>query len=113
MSSRQTASLPVAFLSRTDEDLEAIFNRLEDKGERLRRGVPNAHRCLPDSLSSRERSDLPRSESPPGHTDVAIRDFYEAPSSRILVTAILDSRQEEQKILRRLRSEAFGECEES
>lgn len=98
-------SLRVEFLSGADADLQGIFNRFEDYRDGF--GVEFmtvvdaylAHimvfpEIAPTYFSSVRRQVMQR--FPYGI-------FYEPQSTRILVTAILDLRQDEEQILRRLR----------
>jgi len=98
-------SLRVEFLSGADADLQEIFNRFEDYRDGF--GIEFmtvvdaylAHivvfpEIAPTNFSSVRRQVMQR--FPYGI-------FYELQSTRVLVIAILDLRQDEEQILRRLR----------
>ena len=97
-------SLPVAFLSGADVDLQAVFNRFEDYREGFGvefMGAVDAHltrlgtfpELAPVYLRKVRRQVMHR--FPYGI-------FYEAQPTRIIVIAILDLRQDGERIRRRL-----------
>ena len=98
-------SLPVEFLSGADAELQDIFNRFED----YREGFGVEFMTVVDAYLARISS-FP--EIAPVYMESVRRQvmqrfpygiFYQPQPTRILVTAILDLRQDEQAILRRLR----------
>lgn len=98
-------SLPVELLSGADADLQNIFNRFED----YRDGFGAEFVVVVDAYLTRIAV-FP--ESAPVYYQKVRRQviqkfpygiFYEPHPTRILVTAILDLRQDEQKIMQRLR----------
>ena len=98
-------SLRVEFLSGADADLQEVFNRFED----YREGFGVEFMTVVDAYLARIAA-FP--EIAPIYLECIRRQvmqrfpygiFYEPQPTRILVTAILDLRQDEQQILRRLR----------
>ena len=98
-------SLRVEFLSGADAELQEVFNRFED----YRDGFGAEFMMVVDAYLARIAA-FP--EITPIYLESVRRQvmqrfpygiFYEPQPTRILVTAILDLRQDEQLILRRLR----------
>ena len=98
-------SLRVVLLSGADADLQEIFNRFED----YRDGFGLEFMTVVDAYLARIAA-FP--EIAPIYFESVRRQviqrfpygiFYERQPTRILITAILDLRQDEQQILRRLR----------
>ncbi len=98
-------SRPVEFLFGADTDLQEIFNRFED----YREGFGAEFMAVVDAYLAR-LSVYP--ESAPIYVDAVRRQiiqrfpygiFYEVHPTRIMITAIVDLRQDEERILKRLR----------
>ena len=98
-------SLPVEFLSGADADLQEIFNRFEDYHE----GFGVEFMTAVDAYLARIAA-FP--ESAPRYFEKVRRQvmhrfpygiFYEPHPTRILVTAILDLRQDPEQMQRRLK----------
>jgi len=99
-------SLPIEFLLGADTELQEIFNRFED----YREGFGVEFIAVVDAYLAR-LSVFP--ESAPIYIDTIRRQiiqrfpygiFYQVHPTRILVIAILDLRQDEERIFQRLRS---------
>ncbi len=98
-------SLRVVLLSGADADLQEVFNRFED----YREGLGGEFMTVVDAYLARIAA-FP--EIAPLYFESVRRQvisrfpygiFYELQPTRVLVAAILDLRQDEQQILRRLR----------
>ena len=98
-------SLPTEFLAGADRELQEIFNRFED----FREGFGIEFLTVVDAYLARVAV-FP--EIAPVYVDSVRRQvvqrfpygiFYEPHPNRILIVAILDLRQDERQILRRLR----------
>ena len=99
-------SLPVEFLSGADDDLQVAFNRFED----YREGFGVEFMMAVDANLARVCSLSRNSSTLHGEVRRQVMQrfpfgiFYEAFPKRILVTAILDLRQDPERIRTRLRS---------